>query len=217
MVKVKNLNKSFRGVPILQDLTFEMPALSIFGLVGPSGSGKSTLLRCIQGLESLNSGKIEYEGRCSFMFQDFQLFPHMTVLENLVYATKFHAARTSPHDRAMELLTLLGIPGKADAYPIQLSGGQKQRVALARSLMLNPELLLCDEPTSGLDIASTEEVVLLLRSVQKLGVTMIVASHDLEFMVKIADKILLLKDGAIKVSLVPSEVPSPIEELRKYY
>ncbi|WPX96536.1 amino acid ABC transporter ATP-binding protein [Candidatus Bandiella euplotis] len=198
MLKISNVNKFFGDVQILDNISLSIEKSTIIGLAGPSGSGKSTLLRCIQKLELPDSGTIECSGRVGFMFQDFQLFPHMTVLQNLVYAPKLKDKTHDHYERAKIMLRDLGIAGKANEYPSSLSGGQKQRVALARSLMMQPEVLLCDEPTSGLDAAATLDVASLLKSVrEKMNVTMVIASHDLDFLDKISDQIFLLKDGKL--------------------
>lgn len=151
------------------------------------------------------------------MFQDFQLFPHMTVLQNLVYAPGLQNKTINHEEQANALLKDLGISEKAQAYPHQLSGGQKQRVALARSLMMHPNLLLCDEPTSGLDLATIDDVVNLLNSVKALGVSMIIASHDLDFLCKIADRLIVLKDGQLVADVIPKNLANPILNLKQYY
>ena len=158
--------KYFGSLPVLDNINLTIQAQTVLGLAGPSGSGKSTLLRCIQKLETLDSGMIDVSGKSGFMFQDFQLFPHMTVMQNLVYAPSLQNKIFNHEEQAQGLLLSLGINDKATAYPHQLSGGQKQRVALARSLMMKPNLLLCDEPTSGLDLATIDEVISLLNSVK---------------------------------------------------
>ncbi|GHU20918.1 polar amino acid ABC transporter ATP-binding protein [Alphaproteobacteria bacterium] len=217
MIKISNVRKLFNEIIVLDDVSFSVEKSNIVGLAGPSGGGKSTLMRCIQKLDKPNSGTIKCDGRVCFMFQDFQLFPHMTVLENLTYAPTLKNKKSNHVKLALEMLENLGIGSKADAYPKQLSGGQKQRVALARSLMIKPDILLCDEPTSGLDVATTMDVVTLLESVRDMGVTMVIASHDLDFLIKISDRILLLKEGRIAVDIVPKEIDNPLEYLKKYY
>jgi polar amino acid transport system ATP-binding protein len=217
MLRANNVCKKFNDSLVLNDINIAVEKGSIVGLAGPSGSGKTTLLRCMQNLETIDSGTIEYNGQTGFMFQDFQLFPHMTVLRNLVYAPAL-LNKTKSHDaQAMSILANLGIADKAEVYPDKLSGGQKQRVALARSLMMHPELLLCDEPTSGLDVATTLDVVSLLESVRSMGVTMIIASHDLDFLTKIADRIVLLKNGKIIIDVAPKTLDDPIYYLKNYY
>ena len=203
MLKLNNVCKKFNNALVLDAINIMVEKNTIVGLAGPSGSGKTTLLRCIQNLETIDAGTIECGSQTGFMFQDFQLFPHMSVLQNLVYAPRI-LDKTKDHNmRAMSLLDNLGVADKASVYPNKLSGGQKQRVALARSLMMHPELLLCDEPTSGLDVATTLDVVFLLESVRNMGVTMIIASHDLDFLTKIADRIVILKNGGIVVDIAP--------------
>lgn len=197
MLTVINANKQFGLSPVLSGVNLNVDPHQIVGLAGPSGSGKSTLLRCIQKLETLDSGSICFEGTSGFMFQDFQLFPHMTVIQNLMYAPKLHRKEVNHEEKARDLLIQLGIADKASSFPQQLSGGQKQRVALARSLMMQPSLLLCDEPTSGLDLATIDDVIILLNSVKAMGVTMLIASHDLNFLTQIANRVVVLKDGRI--------------------
>ncbi len=216
MLKICNVSKQFAQNPVLKNVNFNVKKESIVGLAGPSGSGKSTLLRCIQKLEKVDVGTIEYSGTSSFMFQDFQLFPHMTVLENLIYApTLFN--NENANNEALHLLEKLGLKKKAQYLPSKLSGGQKQRVALARCLMMKPNMLLCDEPTSGLDVATIEDVVQLLQSVHEMGVTMIIASHDLDFLSRIAQRIIVLNNG-LKISDVEvCELSDPINNLKVLY
>lgn len=217
MLKIANVSKQYAAVPIIQDIHLEFSKGAIIGLAGASGSGKSTLLRCIQSLETIDSGDIRYTGTSSFMFQDFQLFPHMTVLENLCYAPKQNKHSQNIEQEALQLLAQLGLTFKKDHYPAQLSGGQKQRVALARCLMMKPNILLCDEPTSGLDVATIEDVVNLLQAVHKLGVTMVIASHDLDFLTQIAERIIVLKAGRIAADIVVAECADPIHYLKNLY
>ncbi|RZI47761.1 amino acid ABC transporter ATP-binding protein [Rickettsiales endosymbiont of Peranema trichophorum] len=217
MLKISGISKSFGAVKVLNNLSLIVQEGDVLGLAGPSGCGKSTLLRCIQGLEPVDEGSIECDVGTAFMFQDFQLFPHMNVLKNLVYAPTLHDTKKAHTIRAMEILKSLGMAHKVNAYPSSLSGGQKQRVALARSLMMSPMLLLCDEPTSGLDVATTLDVVSLLESVRVEGMTMVIASHDLDFLVKIANRILVLKEGEIVADTNPKTIESPICYLKNYY
>jgi len=217
MVTIDAISKRFDDMPVLKNISLSIKKKSIVGLAGPSGSGKSTLLRCIQELEKQDAGTIMCNGKTGFMFQDFQLFPHMTVLGNLMYAPKIRAKGIDCMADAMDILGTLGIADKAHAYPCNLSGGQKQRVALARSLMMRPQILLCDEPTSGLDIATVLDVVSLLTSIRDLGMTMIIASHDLDFLTKIADRVVLLKNGTIVLDVVIQKLENPIQYLKNYY
>jgi polar amino acid transport system ATP-binding protein len=229
MLKIKDICKSFNGVKILDGVNLQAETGGILGLAGPSGGGKSTLLRCIQKLETPESGSIEYEGKAGFMFQDFQLFPHMTVMQNLLYAPSLGNKQSKKlEQQAIAVLQNLGIESKKHDYPATLSGGQKQRVALARTLMTSPDTLLCDEPTSGLDVATTDDVVQLLKSVNKADlnsfnnlkkqpVTMVIASHDLDFLTKISDRIVLLKNGQIVADIMPSNFDDQIKLLKEYY
>lgn len=231
MLQLINATKHFGLTPVFNHISLNLESNQILGLAGASGSGKSTLLRCIQQLETLSFGTIKVNGESGFMFQDFQLFPHMTVLRNLVYAPQIHQkilnkthktsgikAQGQPCsvvEKAFNLLEKLGIADKAQCVPHQLSGGQKQRVALARSLMMNPSLLLCDEPTSGLDPAMTDEIIGLLKSVQMMGVTMVIASHDFTFLTQLADRLVVLKNGELIADIQPAELDQPIHYLKQ--
>lgn len=217
MLVINQACKKFGGVQVLNEINLQVNKQTVLGLAGPSGCGKSTLLRCIQNLEALDSGHIEFNGQSSFMFQDFQLFPHLTVLQNLIYAPNLHFKERNYTDDAQQLLANLGVIDKAQAYPHQLSGGQKQRVALARSLMMQPSLLLCDEPTSGLDLVTIYDVINLLNEVKMMGVSMVIASHDLDFLSKMADRIILLKNGRINVDIEPKQLINPVQDLKGYY
>jgi polar amino acid transport system ATP-binding protein len=217
MLQLKNATKKFANSAVFFDINLNIEPDTIVGLAGPSGSGKSTLLRCIQGLESLDEGTITFEGKSGFMFQDFQLFNHMNILKNLTYAPNLIFKNKNHKSEALELLNQLGIADKAENFPAELSGGQKQRVALARSLMMKPQLLLCDEPTSGLDIASIEGVAELLLSIKNLGVTMIIASHDLVFLTKIANRIILLRHGSVIADAKTSNLADPISYFKEFY
>ncbi|MDR2677784.1 MAG: ATP-binding cassette domain-containing protein [Puniceicoccales bacterium] len=219
MIVIKKVSKSFGNYMALNEIDLEIATGDTVGLAGPSGSGKSTLLRCIQGLEVPDSGVISCSGRPGFMFQDFQLFPHMTVWENILYAptTRKFLPQSLLEIKASELLLHLGVEQFKDRYPAGLSGGQKQRVALARTLIFNPDILLCDEPTSGLDVATTRDVAVLLKSIQRQKTTVIIASHDLDFLMQISHRIILLKNGGIASDIEPQKLANPIEYLKKLY
>ncbi|MFI4937469.1 MAG: amino acid ABC transporter ATP-binding protein [Candidatus Berkiellales bacterium] len=222
MLNIIDVSKQYAKQAVLNNINFAVEKGSVIGLAGHSGSGKSTLLRSIQKLENINSGQIQFSGTCSYMFQDFQLFPHMTVLENLCYAPKrvFNMDRSHSskcEKEALDLLTELGISDKAGSYPLKLSGGQKQRVALARCLMMKPNILLCDEPTSGLDVVTVKDVIDLLAKVHTLGVTMVIASHDLDFLTKIASRIIVLKHGSKVADVELGNLDDPVNYLKKLY
>ncbi len=216
MLSINNLNKSYAGLDLFKNFSLEIKELSIVGLTGSSGSGKSTLLRCIQNLETIDSGTISFRGKVGFVFQDFQLFPHMTVLENIIYAPKkvLQQSTTSIQEDALNLLRSLGLEEQQHKYPSALSGGQKQRVAVARSLIMKPELLLCDEPTSGLDIGAIEGFKQLLQQVHNMNVTMLIASHDINFLTQIASRILILKQGTIFKDLTEVDFNNSIDILK---
>ena len=204
MLELKNISKRFGEKQIISDLNLKVPEKQILAIVGPSGGGKTTLLRMLAGLETIDSGDIIYNGEelpldelekrnlLGFVFQDFQLFPHLTVLENLTLSpiktknfTKEYAEK-----KAIGLLTRLGLAEHVNAYPYSLSGGQKQRVALARAMMIDPEIIGYDEPTSALDPELRLEVEKLILQNRELGMTQIVVTHDLQFAENIADTIL---------------------------
>jgi polar amino acid transport system ATP-binding protein len=217
MLQLNNACKKFGNITVLNQVNLTIHANTIVGVAGVSGSGKSTLLRCMQQLEALDAGHIDFKGKSGFMFQDFQLFPHMTVFKNLVYAPILHQTIENHENKAMELLEILGIKEKAQVFPQALSGGQKQRVALARSLMMHPDILLCDEPTSGLDMATIDDVIALLRSVKRMGVTMVIASHDLEFLTEVAERVVMLKAGHIVADIQISDLHNPLSYLKQKY
>ena len=204
MLELKNISKRFGEKQIISDLNLKVPEKQILAIVGPSGGGKTTLLRMLAGLETIDSGDIIYNGEelpldelekrnlLGFVFQDFQLFPHLTVLENLTLSpikTK-NVAKEDAEKKAISLLTRLGLAEYAKAYPYSLSGGQKQRVALARAMMIDPEIIGYDEPTSALDPELRLEVEKLILQNRELGMTQIVVTHDLQFAENIADTIL---------------------------
>ena len=199
MLKITNATKAFGYNTILNDVNFALKPGQIVALAGPSGSGKSTLLRCIQRLEKLDNGAIEHKVTTGFVFQDFQLFPHLSVLQNVMYAIKVKqkVSTESAQKKAKETLTQLGLQTLYTKMPSQLSGGQRQRAAIARALVLEPDLLLCDEPTSGLDGLSGKNVAELFTNLKKQGVTMLIASHDLDFVNTVADRIIVLNNAAV--------------------
>ena len=204
MLELKNISKRFGEKQIISDLNLKVPEKQILAIVGPSGGGKTTLLRMLAALETIDSGDIIYNGEelpldelekrnlLGFVFQDFQLFPHLTVLENLTLSpikTK-NVAKEDAEKKAINLLTRLGLAEHVNAYPYSLSGGQKQRVALARAMMIDPEIIGYDEPTSALDPELRLEVEKLILQNRELGMTQIVVTHDLQFAENIADTIL---------------------------
>ena len=204
MLELKNISKKFKDKEILSNFNLKVEENKILAIVGPSGGGKTTLLRMLAGLESIDSGEIIFNGEnlplnelekrnlLGFVFQDFQLFPHMTVLENLVISPiqTMGIKKDEAEAKAIKLLEQLGLENHCNSYPHSLSGGQKQRVALARAMMIEPKIIGYEEPTSALDPELRLEVEKLILQNKKLGVTQIVVTHDLQFAENIADDIL---------------------------
>ena len=204
MLELRNINKAFGGKQILTNFSLSIPEKQILAIVGPSGGGKTTLLRMLAGLETIDSGEIYYNGESlaidelekrnllGFVFQDFQLFPHLSVLDNLTLSPikTMNMEKEVAEKKARGLLEQLGLAEHADAFPFSLSGGQKQRVALARAMMIEPEIIGYDEPTSALDPELRLEVEKLILQNKERGMTQIVVTHDLQFAENIADQIL---------------------------
>ncbi|KXT70018.1 amino acid ABC transporter ATP-binding protein [Streptococcus cristatus] len=204
MLELRNISKKFGDKQILKDFNLIVPEKQVLAIVGPSGGGKTTLLRMLAGLETIDSGQVIYNGETldvtelekrnllGFVFQDFQLFPHLSVLENLTLSPIYtmNISKEEAEEKAQGLLARLGLSEHAKAYPYSLSGGQKQRVALARAMMINPEIIGYDEPTSALDPALRLEVEKLILQNREMGMTQIVVTHDLQFAENIADSIL---------------------------
>ena len=204
MLELRNINKAFGGKQIITNFSLSIHEKQILAIVGPSGGGKTTLLRMLAGRETIASGEIYYNGASlaidarekrnllGFVFQDFQLFPHLSVLDNLTLSPikTMSMEKEVAEKKARGLLEQLGLAGHADAFPFSLSGGQKQRVALARAMMINPEIIGYDEPTSALDPELRLEVEKLILQNKERGMTQIVVTHDLQFAENIADQIL---------------------------
>lgn len=204
MLELKNISKKFKDRQILENFNLTVEENKILAIVGPSGGGKTTLLRMLAGLEKIDSGEIIYNGESlpidelekrnllGFVFQDFQLFPHLTVLENLILSPikTMNISKNDAEKKALTLLNKLGLDKQVNNYPISLSGGQKQRVALARAMMIDPKIIGYDEPTSALDPELRLEVEKLILKNRELGITQIVVTHDLQFAENIADSIL---------------------------
>jgi cystine transport system ATP-binding protein len=237
MIELSHIAKQFGDNVVLKDISLTLAEGSVTGLVGPSGGGKSTLLRCINLLETPTSGKIRLGGvalefapgkkigwsqiqqlrqQTGMVFQNFQLFPHQTaignVMESLVTVLKW--PKEKARARALELLEKVGMVHKADAWPSTLSGGQQQRVAIARALAPSPRVLLCDEPTSALDPELAEEVVDVLSRLASEGTTMIMATHDLRLVSRVADQVIFLDGGLIVEMGAPRQIFSAPERER---
>ena len=225
LIEVKGLFKDFKDgtIKVLNGIDYSIQKGEKIVIIGPSGGGKSTFLRCLNLLEKPTEGAIYFNGeeitspKCNInqvrkkmgmVFQHFNLFPHMTVLENLMLAPVKLKIKTQEEAaaRGRELLEMVGLPEKADAYPSQLSGGQKQRVAIARALAMEPQVLLFDEPTSALDPEMVGEVLELMKDLAKEGMTMVVVTHEMGFAKEVADKILFMCDGIIAEEGTPDEI-----------
>lgn len=208
VLTVKNLQKSFGKTQVLKDISFEVEDGEIVSIIGSSGSGKSTLLRCITKLETPDSGEICVDGKMGLVFQNFNLFPHYSVLRNITEAP-VHVMKVPKEEaekEARNLLERLGLGDKADSYPHQLSGGQAQRVSIARALALKPKILFFDEPTSALDPELTGEVLKVIRSLADLNMTMVIVTHEMEFARDLSDRIIFMDQGVIAEEGTPEEV-----------
>ena len=223
MINVNNLNKSFNELHVLKNITETIEKGEKVVIVGPSGSGKSTFLRCLNLMERPTSGEIFVDGvditrlpekevnlirrRMGMVFQHFNLFPHLTIKKNITLApVKLKLMTQEEADRvAEELLAKVGLSDKAEQYPNQLSGGQKQRIAIARSLAMNPEIMLFDEPTSALDPEMVGEVLNLMKELADDGMTMVVVTHEMGFAREVASRVMFMDEGMIVEQNTPAE------------
>lgn len=208
ILEMKDIVKDYSGFKAVDHVDFSLHKGEIVAIIGPSGSGKSTLLRCINGLNTITSGEIDLEGETGMVFQHFNLFPHMTCLENITYAPI--KVKKIPKEqavaRAKELLKMVGLESKADVYPAHISGGQKQRVAIARALAMDPDVMLFDEPTSALDPEITGEVLNVMKQLAEKHTTMIVVTHEMGFAKEVADRVVFMSDGKIVEEGDPTEL-----------
>ena len=208
ILKMTDIVKDFGDLRVVKGVSLTVSKGETVAIIGPSGSGKSTLLRCINGLNKVTSGNIELNGKTGMVFQHFNLFPHMTCLENITYApVKVKGMdKEEARKRAMELLKMVGLETKADVYPAHISGGQKQRVAIARALAMNPDLMLFDEPTSALDPEITGEVLNVMKKLAEEHTTMIVVTHEMGFAREVADRVIFMNDGEIVEEGSPEDI-----------
>ena len=220
MIDVKGLKKNYGGLQVLKGVDLTIDKGDCVVLVGPSGCGKSTFLRCLNRLEEPDGGKVIFNGKAvtdhdidhvrqkmGMVFQHFNLFPHLTVKKNITLApVKLGLMKQAEADaKAMELLERIGLADKADTYPNMLSGGQKQRIAIVRALAMNPEVLLFDEPTSALDPEMVGEVLELMKELARDGMTMVVVTHEMGFAREVANRVIFIDEGVIKVDKPPQE------------
>lgn len=208
VLEMKDIVKMYGNLCAVDHVNFSMRKGEIVAVIGPSGSGKSTLLRCINGLNKVTSGEIILSGETGMVFQHFNLFPHMTCIDNITYAPikVKKIDREEARKKAEELLKMVGLETKADVYPAHLSGGQKQRVAIARALAMDPELMLFDEPTSALDPEITGEVLNVMKKLAENHTTMIVVTHEMGFAKEVADRVLFMDQGIVVEEGVPEEI-----------
>ncbi len=223
IVSIKNISKSFGATKAVDDVSFDVEKGEVIVLIGPSGSGKSTFLRCINALERIDSGHIIIENEIldsagknihdvrlevGMVFQQFDLFMHLTVLDNLMLAQRVvrKRSRDEAEKIAREYLAKVGLSDKADSYPAYLSGGQKQRAAIARALCMNPKIMLFDEPTSALDPEMIGEVLDVMKNLALGGMTMIVVTHEIGFAREVADRVVFFESGQILESGPTSDI-----------
>lgn len=200
--------KKYGQLHAVNGVDFSINKGEIVAIIGPSGSGKSTLLRCVNGLEEPTEGDIRLNGSTGMVFQHFNLFPHMTCMKNITYAPikVKKEDKEEVNERALELLDLVGLSSKANAYPAQLSGGQKQRIAIARALAMQPDVMLFDEPTSALDPEITGEVLAVMKKLASKHMTMIVVTHEMGFAREVADRVIFMDSGKIIEEGSPDEI-----------
>ena len=234
MIDIENLHKSFGDAHILKGIDLHIKEKEVVVIIGPYGSGKSTLLRCINYLERPTSGTVSVDGiilgseanindvrkEVGMVFQRFNLFPHMTVLANIMLAPMKvrQVPKEEAEERARKLLARVGLADKAESYPQQLSGGQQQRVAIARALAMKPKVMLFDEPTSALDPEMVGEVLDVMKSLAKEGMTMVIVTHEMGFAREVGDRVLFVDDGRILEQGTPEAVfEHPQEERTKNF
>lgn len=224
LLEIKNLKKSFGENEVLKDISLNVDKGEVLCIIGPSGSGKSTLLRCITNLETQDSGNIDFNGTFGLVFQNFNLFPHHSVLKNITNAPIKVQKRNKDevYKSARDLLKKLDLADKEDAYPCELSGGQQQRVSIARALAMNPDILFFDEPTSALDPELTGEILKVIKDLAAEKMTMVIVTHEMNFAKNVADTIIFMDDGFIVENGSPEEVfasnnPRMKEFLGKFY
>lgn len=223
LIKVDNLEKSFGKISVLKGISTEIKKGEVVVIIGPSGSGKSTFLRTLNLLEEPTGGHIYFEGtditnpktdinlhrrKMGMVFQQFNLFPHMTILKNMTLSPVklLGVSKQEAEEKAVNLLSKVGLADRKDAYPSQLSGGQKQRVAIVRALAMDPDVMLFDEPTSALDPEMVGEVLSVIKDLAKSGMTMAVVTHEMGFAREVADRVLFIDEGVIMEEGTPEQI-----------
>ena len=208
LLSAKNVYKSFGDLQVLNGIDLEVNKGEVVSIIGPSGSGKSTLLRCLTGLDTADSGDIQINGTTGLVFQQFNLFPHWSVLRNLMDPQLVVGKRNKADAEATarEMLAKMDLSDKADAYPCQLSGGQQQRVAIARALCMSPDILFFDEPTSALDPELTGEILKVIRQLAEQDMTMVIVTHEMAFAKGISDKVCFMGNGTWLATGTPEDI-----------
>ncbi len=223
IIEIENVHKSFKQLEVLKGINLQVYPGEVVALIGSSGSGKSTLLRCLNGLETLSSGRISIDGtelnyssrsiqqirrEVGMVFQQFNLFPHLTVLQNIIEAPiqALNKSKGEAIEKALVLLERVGLKDKKDVYPRKLSGGQQQRVAIARAMAMNPKIMLFDEPTSALDPELVSEVLNVMKGLAEEGMTMLIVTHEMKFAREVADRVIYMCDGVIEEQGPPVEL-----------
>ena len=230
LLEMNHIKKNFDGLQVLKDISLSVEEGEVVSIIGPSGSGKSTLLRCATMLETMDGGELIYMGETAaagepcvyapkkqlkqikkcfgLVFQSFHLFPHYTVMKNIIDApiSVEKVSKKEAEERAWKLLKQLGLEEKAESYPYQLSGGQQQRVSIARALALQPKILFFDEPTSALDPELTIEVLKVIKELAKDHMTMIIVTHEMQFAKEVSDRIIFMEQGVIQEQGTPEEI-----------
>lgn len=208
LLEMKHIKKSFNSQEVLRDISLTVEKGEVLSIIGPSGSGKSTLLRCATGLETPDSGEIRYTGTFGLVFQNFNLFPHYSVIKNVTDAPiKVQKRRKDEvYQEARALLAKMGLSDKENAYPCQLSGGQQQRVSIARALAMNPDILFFDEPTSALDPELTGEILKVIKDLAAEHMTMVIVTHEMSFARNVSDHILFMDQGYVELEGTAEEV-----------
>lgn len=227
-IHVEHLKKNFGKLEVLKDVSTDIYEGEVVVILGPSGSGKSTFLRCLNRLEEITGGEVVVDGHdltdkktdlnkvrenVGMVFQHFNLFNNLNVMGNMMLAPVElkKASKAEAKERALHLLDRVGLAEKAEAYPAQLSGGQKQRVAIARALAMNPDIMLFDEPTSALDPELVGEVLKVIQSLAREGMTMLIVTHEMEFALSISDRVVLMENGVVQADIAPQVIRSPLE------
>lgn len=208
LLEMSHIKKSFGDVEVLKDISLTVERGEVLGIIGPSGSGKSTLLRCATKLETQDAGEIHYQGTFGLVFQNFNLFPHFSVMKNITDAPIRVQRRNKDevYREARELLKKMGLEDKENAYPFQLSGGQQQRVSIARALAMKPDILFFDEPTSALDPELTGEILKVIKDLAAEHMTMVIVTHEMEFARHVSDHVIFMDGGVIAQAGSPEEV-----------